>query len=152
MGYSTNFFGKISIEPPLDKKEVEYINKFNHTRRMHRTNGPYFVESKGPFGQSHEDDIIDYNQPDPSQPSLWCQWEVSKDGKFIQWDGGEKFYCSVEWMEYLIEHFLSLNPKAEELNIFKGHVLNGSIEAQGEDAFDRWTMVVKDNEVFDIKI
>jgi len=104
MGYTTDFSGYISIVPPLNAEELQFIKKFSHTRRMKREWGPYFVDGSGEFGQGEDDDIIDYNSPPEGQPSLWCQW-TSYDGNEIVWDGGEKFYASVEWMEYIIEHF-----------------------------------------------
>jgi hypothetical protein len=66
MGYTTDFSGKIQIEPPLNKEEIQYLRKFNETRRMHRKNGPYFVDGAGFMGQSQEADVLDYNRPDPS--------------------------------------------------------------------------------------
>ena len=86
MGYTTDFHGQISIDPPLNPTEIEYINKFNDTRRMNRTNGPYYVGGTGMGGQDHEDDIQDYNSPPTGQPGLWCNWCATEDGKFIEWE------------------------------------------------------------------
>lgn len=76
------------------------------------------------------------------QPGLWCQWEVKRDWKMpsntcLFWDGGEKFYNYVEWLNYLIKHFFSK----------WGIVFNGSIEWQGEDSSDKGIIVVEDNVV-----
>lgn len=149
MGYTTEFEGRIEITPPLNAEEIEYLKKFNQSRRMHRTNGPYFAEPGDDFGQDHLPDIVNYNRPDPSQPGLWCGWEPTEDGTAIVWDGGEKFYHSVEWMQYLIEHFLKPACLAKLPLPFlqANHVLNGRIDAQGEEDGDRWTLVVQDNKV-----
>lgn len=148
MGYTTDFSGRVEITPPLDKEEIKYLKKFGDTRRMNRTKGPYYVDNKGMAGQDHEADILDYNSPPPGQPGLWCQWVPTPDGKFIEWDGSEKFYNAPEWMTYIIDHFLKADPKAKGvLKHLKPHVLNGEIEAQGEDDNDRWKLVVKDNKV-----
>ncbi len=48
----------------------------------------------------------------------YCQWRPSDDGMGIEWDGVEKFYNYVEWLEYLIAHFL--RPW--------GYTLSGSVE------------------------
>ena len=150
MGYTTTFSGNIHVSPPLNAAEVAYINKFSETRRMNRKNGPYFVDGTGDFGQGKDKDVIDYNSPDSSQPGLWCQWVSTKNGKKIKWNGGEKFYKSVAWMQYIIEHFLKEDALGkEELAFFKSHTLNGIIKAYGEDSEDRWTLAVKDNEVFE---
>lgn len=148
MGYTTEFTGQIKVEPALSAKEVEYINKFNNTRRMDRTKGQYYVDGGGFAGQDHESDVIDYNTPPAGQPGLWCNWEATPDGQFIQWDGGEKFYEADAWMHYIIEHFLGTDPIAKkELPFLEGHTLNGKIYAQGEDPDDRWILLVTDNSV-----
>lgn len=67
MGYTTDFNGEVRVEPPLNKAECEFLEKFAKTRRMDRHRGPYFVEGSGAFGQDREDDIIDYNNPPPGQ-------------------------------------------------------------------------------------
>ena len=45
--------------------------------------------------------------PGIEQPGLWCQWVPSSDGTEIAWDEGEKFYNYEEWMQYLLDHFLT---------------------------------------------
>jgi len=153
MGYTTNFRGEIAIEPTLNSKEIEYLQKFSKTRRMLRKNGEYFVDGTGVAGQGEDPDIIDCNTSSPEQPGLWCQWTPTEDGKYIEWDGAEKFYCSAEWMWYIIQNFLKPDPVAKtrfpkQFAFLKGHICDGEIEAQGEDNEDRWNLVVKDNEVF----
>lgn len=74
-------------------------------------------------------------------PGIWCQW-VAIDhhlgNSAIGWDESEKFYSSAEWMKYIIDNILAP----------KGYMLNGEIEAQGEDPEDRWRLVVINNKVF----
>lgn len=156
MGYHTEFDGSISITPPLNAAEIEYLNKFADTRRMHRkTAGPYFVKAEGFSGQDFNNaDIIDPNTPPPGQPGLWCQWIPNEDGTAIEWDGGEKFYYSQEWMAYLINHFLQPGAIAKEALPFlqANHVLNGEILAQGEDIRDRWKLVVTNNVVMRVEL
>ena len=121
----------------MDAELVTFLTKFNQTRRMHRRNGPDFVDGTGDYGQGPDPDIIDSNQPAEGQPGLWCQWVPTPDGSAIEWDGGEKFYEAPRWMEYIINRYL----------VPKGHVCNGSIDAEGEDRYDNWTLTVKDNVV-----
>lgn len=153
MGYSTDFTGQVEVDPPLNLAEVNYLTKFNDTRRMHRESGPYFVEGTGYAGQGRDADIIEYNDSGPGQPGLWCKWIPTEDGRGIEWDGAEKFYDAAEWMEYLIDHFLKEGAEASQVDdpqfeeFTFDHTVNGIIEAQGEDPQDRWNLVVKDNEV-----
>lgn len=165
MGYSTDFWGEVRIDPPLNASEKSYLQDFASTRRMKRENGPYFVKATGFMGQGPDEDVQEYNGPDITQPGLWCQWVPTEDGSALEWDGGEKFYSSVEWMKYLINAFLSSEAKLKtdlEEGAFEAqawpvderfkdftfdHVVNGEIDAQGEDLDDRWKLTVEDNEV-----
>lgn len=153
MGYTTDFYGQIEINPPLDSEMVEYINKLASTRRMKRdseklmelyhgenglngsygVDGEYFVGGLGSFGQDSDESVLSTNGSPSTQPGLWLQWNITEDGKFIQWDEGEKFYNATEWMEYVI----SL--------ISENHVCNGTIEARGEDPSDHWLLKVENN-------
>ena len=67
--------------------------------------------------------------PDPGaiQPGLWCQWKPDDLGNQLVWDEGEKFYSYIEWLDYLLAHFL----------IPWGYTLNGEVTWTGEDPDDR---------------
>lgn len=150
MGYTTNFWGQIVVKPALSEKEIAYLNNFSGTRRM-REKGEYYCGT-GYAGQDKELDIIDFNFPPPEQPNLWCSWVPTENGDAIEWDEHEKFYSAAEWMWYLIQNFLKPDPIAKirfpkQFAFLKGHICNGTIEAQGEDSEDRWRLIVKDNEV-----
>ena len=144
MGYTTDFEGVIKLNKKLKKKDKEYLVKFSDTRRMRRdidskygVEGEFYVDGGGMCGQDSEDNIINYNQPPPTQPGLWCQWVPTDDGKGIEWDNSEKFYHSDDWMIYLIENFLKP----------WGYIANGEIIAQGEDPGDKWVLTVTNNVV-----
>ena len=162
MGYTKDFTGEFTVTPALDAAQVAYLAAFNKTRRMQRDEqvtvtrpdpvrdavglpvgpqGGYFVGAGGGYGQEDGDrkslGIVDYNQPPTGQPGLWCQWEPSADGGTIAWDGGEKFYDYVEWLEYLVENFLKP----------WGRVLSGEVTWSGEDEEDRGKIVVRENKV-----
>ena len=147
--YTTDFYGSVTVEPPLNQAEITYLRKFSDTRRMDRKRGPYFVEGSGLFGQGQDEDIRDYNRPPAGQPGLWCKWEPTDDGTAIRWTGEEKFYDATEWMQYLIDHFLKPGARAARTGGFEGftfdHVVNGTIDAYGEESGDVWRLVVEDN-------
>jgi hypothetical protein len=161
MGYDTEFTGHVTVTPPLNPHEIAYLRKFADTRRMDRTNGPYYVDGTGSYGQGRDADILDHNQPPAEQPGRWCGWVPTDDGMAIEWNGVEKFYGAAEWMTYLVDHFLKpdavaqqrmasgelANPPAGFEHFAFNHVVNGTIDAQGEDPDDTWQLVVKDNEV-----
>lgn len=165
MGYSTDFSGGCDITPALSPEHVAYLQAFNRSRRVKRdpalcrailreseagagcllingtdlpveNEGEYFI-GLGTLGQIQEFSIIDYNTPPSTQPGLWCGWTVTSDGTALIWDGSEKFYDYVEWLQYVIEHFMKR----------WGYTLNGMIDWHGEDSDDRGTIYVKDNRV-----
>ena len=166
MGYTTEFDGKFNLDKPLTTEHRAYLTAFAETRRMKRDaektalrpdplrlavslpvgdEGGYYVGASGytgddPFahhGQEHSTDVTDYNTEPTGQPGLWCQWTPSEDGSAIEWDGGEKFYDYVEWIEYLIRHFLSP----------WGYALNGTVKYQGEESSDKGRIVIVNNGV-----
>lgn len=126
------------------------------------TDGAFFVGSAGFRGQDRDVSVIDYNTPPGQsdyrdkdfnevwnenerrakhgecQPGLWCQWTVSEDNTKLEWDGGEKFYHYIEWLNYIINNFTAP----------WGYKLNGEISWVGEDdQNDRGKIVVVDNDV-----
>ena len=99
--------------------------------------GEFFVDGTGSFGQGDDKNIINYNKPPVTQPSLWCQWVPNKDGTEIKWDGSEKFYEYVPWIQYLITKILAP----------RGYALNGEVKWQGEDPEDMGIIEIVNNEV-----
>lgn len=142
MGYSTDFEGKLKFNKQLSLDDHTFLTKLAGTRRMARNvdakygvEGEFYVDGKGDFGQNGEDNVIDGNRSPRTQPGLWLQWVPTEDGWYLEWDGGEKFYEYVEWLEYLIT--MVFEPK--------GYILNGEIEWRGEDFDDSGKIIVTDN-------
>lgn len=138
----------------LSKKHREYLKAFNGTRRMKRDvsrmggmKDPLREAVGLPLGEEGEfyvggsedrtGDIIDYNQPPSGQHSLWCPWQPSENGTEIEEDGSEKAYEYIEWLQYIVGHFLAP----------WGYKLDGEVSWSGEDSDDRGTIYVKDNVV-----
>ena len=158
MGYTTEFTGAFALSHPLTVAQYNYLKKFAQTRRVTRDaqksaslddelrvevglpigqDGEYYVGAGGFMGQYQDSSVVDWDSPPGEQPGLWCQWEPSICGKYIQWDGGEKFYHYVEWIEYIIKHFLEP----------WGVSLNGSVGWQGEDRKDVGIIKIENNKV-----
>lgn len=160
MGYTTEFKGRFEFNKPISKELAEYINLFSETRHMKRDNkkikeiypdwknrcffgclgkeGEFFLDPE--YDYSNDESIININTPPSTQLSLWCQWEVSSDRKYLQWNSAEKFYCYIEWLQYIIENFIKTDPN--------GYVLNGQVFWQGENARDKGVLEVNNNEIF----
>ncbi|MFC3998162.1 hypothetical protein ACFOVU_19715 [Nocardiopsis sediminis] len=162
MGYETEFTGRVAVHPPLNIHEIAYLRRFAGTRRMHRTRGPYYVDGGGHAGMALEPDVLDHNRPPDGQPALWCKWEPTGDGGAITWNEAEKFYGAVAWMAYLIDTFLKPGAAVEhELaapvpgrdypGAFRhftfDHILDGAIDAVGEEPEDVWRLTVTANTV-----
>lgn len=147
MGYTTEFTGRVAIQPSLNPTEITYLRDFANSRRMNRPVGPYATSEHSYSELGFES----YNRPPAGQPGLWCGWVPAADGTAIEWNGVEKFYEATAWMTYLIDHFLKPGGRAQDEPGFEhftfDHVLNGTIDAQGEDSDDTWQLIVKDNEV-----
>ena len=144
MGYTTDFDGSFNITPVLSQKDNEFLTKFSETRRMARNVGPeygeegeFYVDGTGWAGQDSDTTVINYNKPPSTQPGLWCQWVPTDDGSELVWDGGEKFYNYVEWLDYLIDKILAP----------RGYVINGECQWFGEERDDVGVIIVENNKV-----
>jgi hypothetical protein len=152
---------KVEVKPIKDNRTPEEIYGFM---------GEYFVGADGFRGQDSDNSVLDYNSPSGDiswddykgdwelreklqaelnkdkrrQPSLWLQWVLNDEGTELAWDGNEKFYNYIEWLEYLIQHFFEP----------WGIKLNGGITWVGEDTSDTGMIKVTDNvvEVFEGEI
>lgn len=151
MGYTTSFEGQLKFDRPVEDEDFKLVNGLANTRRMKRkvdpkygVDGEFYIDGEGFMGQGHEDNIVDHNTPPETQPSLWLQWVINDDHEHLEWDGGEKFYSYVEWLEYLMEKVFEP----------RGYKLNGEIDWFGEDPDDRGKISVVDNDVmvYEVKL
>jgi len=158
MGYTTKFEGALTVEPPLAGVHFAYLERFSDTRRVKRdatavrsvrdplreavglppgTEGEHCVALRTSRRLVHDPTVVDFNAPPSTQPGLWCQWVPNEAGTAIIWNGGEKFYHYVEWLEYLISHFLKP----------WGYRLDGEVRWRGERFFDQGVIRVVDSVV-----
>lgn len=122
----------ISIEPNLKPEHLEYIQKFNSTRRVLRSailtqdredftrlavglpagiDGCYFVGEVGLSGQNKGGDVLDVNKPPSGQPSVWCPWTIRENSlhrHHLCLNGKERHDDVWEWFWYIKEQFLDL--------------------------------------------
>ena len=145
------------------KLDMNTVPDNRTAEQIYGTNGEYFAHPKGSdgvgvidyntppgqlqynhdkddlFAKFHIRDVWEVNskltKEGKCQPGLWCQWELDTTGTELKWDGGEKFYNYIEWLEYLIKHFFAP----------WGIKLNGKIRWNGEDSYDVGLITVKNN-------
>lgn len=63
-------------------------------------------EDGGYYVGNQNTSVLDYSFAPKGQPGVWCPWTVGDDDT-IRWDGMEKAGAFVEWIKYLVLHFLS---------------------------------------------
>ncbi len=162
MGYHTEFVGEFTCTPCLAPNHCAYVKQFSDTRRVKRdaviasempdpireaVGLPIGVEAcnyvgaeLGAFLNGKDKSILDwrdYNSPPHGQPGLWCKWAPDDNGEILEWNGHEKFYDYIKWLEYLITNYLHQ----------WGYMLNGEVEWQGEDADDSGIIEVINNTI-----
>lgn len=113
--------------------------------------GCFFVGAEGMAGQEDPDGggwsgpehyakvgILDYNSSPADQPGLWCCWEPTEDGKGIWVPHENKHYHYIEWLQYLLDNFLTP----------WGYNLSGKVRWKGESSDDRGFLCVSNNKIF----
>lgn len=137
MGFSTDFTGAVSVTPPLNAVEIEYLRLFAATRHD---------DSKPPEDDYYVDGMSNIGKriAGPGWPlnTYWCCWIATPDGSGIQCDGSDKFYDPDYWMQWIIDNFLRPDAYAKGVAGFEeftfDHHVNGSIniEFEGPDGED----------------
>lgn len=160
MGYHTDFTGEFEAEPAFTPEQVEYLEAFNHSRKLTwdedeaakmddplreavglpvGPDGAFIVaEHDNHYGQMAHKRPAYRGDGNAHTPGYWCQWVARNDGQTLEWDGGEKFYQYEQWLAFVIEHFCKP----------WGVTLNGTVHWYGEDRTDIGVLEVIDNDVF----
>lgn len=147
MGYNTYFAGELEVTPPLNEHESSYLYDFAELRHTSTQHGPLDVKP-GVFPGGSD--------PQGGKPEIWCHWVCDEDDKLV-WDEEEKTYGHDSWIIWLIEHLFSAQARGfvnahlsedQRLAHFTcDHVINGEVNAEGEDSGDLWRILVKNNDV-----
>lgn len=147
MGYNTNFSGALTVTPPLNKHERDYLADFADTRQTSPDHGQLVVNPTG---------SIRGNDPQDNKPGIWCNWIVDEHDN-LTWNEMEKTYDHAEWLVWIITHLLGpesrafvrmhLNDDTRLAHFTHDHVVNGVVDAQGEDHDDMWRIKVTDSHV-----
>jgi hypothetical protein len=157
MGVTTRYLGHISIDPPLNQDEYDYLRLFARSRRSFRDGGPYEVFPLDPGEEAptlHGDEAAERaNRIADGQPGYWCQWVPCPRGCCLGWDGREKFYAGGAWLQYLIDHFLRPGAAAGATggSWFRGftfdHDLNGVVVGEQGDNRELFSLTVVHGDV-----
>lgn len=103
MGYTTSFSGEFTLDRQLQAEHAEGLFDLadSDSREL-----PTLLAEGAPAG--------------------YCQWRPTRRLDGIEWDGNEKFYDYVEWLQFIIDR--RLKPW--------GYALSGSVVYNGEEAGD----------------
>ena len=119
MSYSTTFFGRFMLAPPLSSEHYAILKDLADEEH-----------TPGEDGKPLRED-------DSGYPCRYCQWRPSEDGSGIEWDLGEKFYCWLEWLTYIVQRYLKT----------WGYQLNGKVHWRGTEPEDSGVIYVMDNQI-----
>ena len=82
MGYTTDFTGRLKFSRKLTDEEYSTLMILSDER--HGGN----IDTTEGF------------------PGFYCQWIPTNDRKYLLWDGNEKFYHYIEWLNFIIDRHL----------------------------------------------
>ena len=151
MGYTTDFNGHFELDKKLTDAQAEYLRAFAETRHIKRDVKalcapepireavclPPGVEGEYCALGECSDGAVGHSDSPRTPPGLYCQWVPTDDNQGIEWDGGEKFYDYVEWLEYIVKNFL----------VPWGITIHGEVEWIGEDSNDRGVLFAHKDKV-----
>jgi hypothetical protein len=150
--YHVEFSGQLTIEPPLSADEVVHLHRLVRASDA-RALGPYgFVAPSYLLAAAIGADASLHTRPGPDEghPPAGDPAPLDWSGRCIDW-------C----IQNLIDTFLAPDatrratpvgrgagrPEPRSGYFAVGRVINGAIEAQGDDPADRWRLVIDDNVV-----
>lgn len=114
MGERVATIGHMDVRPALNDEEYSYLTGFAESRRWRRPEGGLWVApTPFDFGDDRAYDREDYNTPPDGQPSLWCSWRPSCEGRCLSVvDIEQQPRQLVGWLRFLIDEFLSPQARA----------------------------------------
>ncbi len=144
MGYTTEFAGDFEVQPRLSPDHLCFLMAFSETRHMlqDEKESVFSRRLRERVGLPYDDGLHSVNsgssalheKTDERVPGIWCQWRPKKDGSALEWDGGEKFYHYVSWLDYLLRTYLTP----------WGYTLSGTVWFRGEDWDDAGRITIVD--------
>lgn len=110
------------------------LHRRKSRKDVYGVEGEYFVGDVRDY-PGGEEALLDSSVPPSTQPSRWCHWNL--EGTKITWNGEEEFEKPIEWLQYLIKHFL--DPW--------GIAVDGAVQWYG-DFFNKGTISVWNSHIY----
>jgi hypothetical protein len=118
MGYSTDFYGVLKTDKEIPAKIAAKMRELSETDTRDITHGGDHSVAR----------------PSGGFPGFHCDFAPTDDNHGIRWNGSEKTYDAVEWIDYLVRTYLGPNG----ITIPDGQFL----DAQGEEHGDTWRLTI----------
>jgi len=118
MGYTTNFTGELKFKKELTASQIAHLNNF-------------LGQDRREIGFEDDNDVYEV------EDEYWyhIDLELTKDLSGLRWNGAEKTYDLDNIINFVTKQMRKKYPDFE---------LVGEMSAQGEEAGDRWNLVMKD--------
>lgn len=152
VGYSTQYLGHLTIEPPLNEHEVEWLRAYAACAGPGRGRDPYDIPMNPRAGPTVHDDGRANMTDEALVPFGFCDFEPTVDGNALVWMESDKSNHAREWLPYLIDTFLRPGATAATSGreVFErftfDHVVNGAMAAYRELDGRLFLHVVDDND------
>lgn len=142
MGYTTEFSGSFYVKngKTIDEKTIRLLRAFDH-------NSHDYAQVKKEFQifltEMKSNGTLDPNEPYEENHDGYNQWTIQnlryfgREFQSIRWDGVEKFYGYVAWLEHIIKYLFAPS----------GYIIEGNVKYFGEDDYDMGFIKVENNVV-----
>lgn len=149
--YQTRLFGRFTLDKPLTTTHAEYLHAFSekphmrwYTDKIALLPDPVRAAVGLPLGDGGAyfvGDVVDearYVEQALAEvrglPNRFCDWQPTADNMGIEWNGMTDTYFYVEWLDYLMRHFLTP----------WGYRLAGEVHWQGDHPGDAGVITFTD--------
>lgn len=158
MGMHIELLGRVSIDPPLNPAETEYLRALAYAGPAREGDDPYAVPAHPKLEvllRRRRGDRPLRNLTD-REPPMGCGWSPCGRGCCLSWSGVEKFYYPADWLTFLVTHLLGPGAAAAasgspDLDGFTfDHHLDGVVAVSCAETEELWLVVAHDNEISEV--
>lgn len=126
MGHHVELTGSLDITPPLNKESMEkfwaYRKKHGHLNFDYTDEFDYRKAYLNPDTDELKEIIKNMRKQESRWDDAYQQWVITKDGKRIEWEAGDKFYGYYSCLKALVDFVMSC-----------GSTVNGTIDYFDEE-------------------
>lgn len=152
MGFSTEYLGFVTITPPLNRAEAEWLTGFADWGGL--PDGDPFrlpMNPRAAIAQAFRDRGGSMSSPG-GIPSGVYDWRVCEHGDRIMWRRMEKSNDAEQALSFLVDHYLGHSAKAKNsdnpdfADFTFDHHLDGVVAGQRDDTDELFLLRVRNSE------